>query len=49
MNILKTIVDNKLVYLTLNELAKELALITLKDQKTAKLMIKELLQEGVYY
>lgn len=46
MNLLKTIVENKLVYLTFDELAKELAMITLKDRPTVKLMIKELLQEG---
>ena len=46
MNILKTIVDNKLVYLSMEELSKELALITLKDRKTVKLMIKDLLQDG---
>ena len=46
MDILKTIVDNKLVYLTLDELAKELSQITLKDRTTSKLMIKELLENG---
>ncbi len=46
MNILQTIVENKLVYLSFDELAKELALITLKDKATMKLSIKELLEEG---
>ncbi len=46
MNILKTIVDNKLVYLTFDELAKELSLIRLKDVKTTKLELKELLESG---
>ena len=46
MDIIKTIVSNKLVYLTLDELSKELSLITLKDRKTSKLMIKELLESG---
>ncbi len=46
MDILKTISDNKLVYLTFDELSKELSLITLKDRPTVKLMIKELLQSG---
>ena len=46
MDILKIIKENKLVYLTLDELAKELSLITLKDRKTSKLMIKELLESG---
>lgn len=46
MDILKTISDNKLVYLTFDELAKELSLITLKDRPTTKLMIKELLESG---
>ena len=46
MDILKTIIDNKLVYLSFNELAKELSLITLKDLKTTKLTIKELLESG---
>lgn len=46
MDILKTIINNKLVYLTYEEMAKELALITLKDKKNVKLMIKELLESG---
>ncbi|MFQ6723752.1 MAG: ribonuclease R [Clostridia bacterium] len=46
MDILKIISDNKLVYLTFDELAKELSLITLKDRATVKLMIKELLESG---
>ncbi|MBQ7797505.1 MAG: ribonuclease R [Clostridia bacterium] len=46
MDILKIISDNKLVYLTFDELAKELSLITLKDRTTTKLMIKELLESG---
>ena len=46
MDILKTISDNKLVYLTFDELAKELSLITLKDRATTKLIIKELLESG---
>ena len=46
MDILKTIVENKLVYLTFDELSKELSLITLKDRKTVKLMLKELLENG---
>lgn len=46
MDILKTIKDNKLLYLTFDELTKELALITLKDRQTVKLMIKELLESG---
>lgn len=46
MSLLKTIIENKLVYLTFDELTKELALITLKDRPTIKLMIKELLEEG---
>ena len=46
MDILKTIVDNKLVYLTFNELAKELSLITLQDIKISKLQLKELLESG---
>ena len=46
MSILKTIVENKLVYLTFDELVKEITLITLKDRPTVKLMIKELIQEG---
>ena len=46
MDILKIINDNKLVYLTFDELAKELSLITLKDRPTTKLMIKELLESG---
>lgn len=46
MDILKTISENKLVYLTFDELAKELSLITLKDRATTKLMIKELLENG---
>ncbi len=46
MDILKIIQENKLVYLTFDELAKELCLITLKDRPTIKLMIKELLEEG---
>ncbi len=46
MDIIKIINDNKLVYLTLDELAKELALISLKDKKNFKLMIKELLESG---
>ena len=43
MDILQTIIDNKLIYLTVDELAKELSLITLKDKKIIKLLIKELL------
>lgn len=46
MDILKTIIDNKLVYLTLDELANEIALIKLTDKKTSKLLIKELLESG---
>ena len=46
MDVLKTIIDNKLLYLNIDELSKELALITLKDRKTTKLMIKELLESG---
>ena len=46
MDILKIINDNKLLYLTFDELAKELSLITLKDRPTIKLMIKELLESG---
>lgn len=46
MDILKIIIDNKLLYLTIDEVAKELALIKLKDKKTAKLMVKELLESG---
>ncbi len=46
MNILQTIIDNKLIYLSMDELAKELSQITLKDKKTSKLMIKELLDSG---
>lgn len=46
MDILQTIIDNKLLYLNMDELSKELALITLKDRKTTKLMIKELLENG---
>ena len=46
MDILKIISENKLVYLTFDELAKELSLITLKDRPTTKLMLKELLENG---
>ncbi|MBQ7880924.1 MAG: VacB/RNase II family 3'-5' exoribonuclease, partial [Clostridia bacterium] len=46
MDILKTIIENKLVYLTLDELASEIAMIKLKDKKTSKLMVKELLESG---
>lgn len=46
MDILQTIIDNKLIYLTVDELAKELSLITLKDKKISKLLIKELLDNG---
>ena len=46
MSLLQTIVENKLVYLTFDELAKELTMITLKDRPTIKLMIKELMQDG---
>jgi len=46
MDILKIIVENKLVYLSLNDLTKELSMITLKDRKTIQLLIKELLLDG---
>ena len=46
MDILQTIIENKLVYLSFDELAKELSLITLKDRPTTKLLIKELLENG---
>ena len=46
MDILKTIVENKLVYLNFDELVKELSTITLKDRPTTKLMVKELLESG---
>lgn len=46
MNILKVISENKLVYLTFDELVKELSLIILKDRPTTKLMVKELLESG---
>lgn len=46
MDILNTIIDNKLVYLTLDEMAKELSLIILKDRKTSKALITELIKSG---
>lgn len=46
MDILQTIIENKLVYLNFDELAKELSLIILKDRPTTKLLIKELIESG---
>ena len=46
MDILKTIVENRLVYLNFDELSKELATITLKDRPSIKLALKELLESG---
>lgn len=46
MDILNTIIENKLVYLTFEEMAKELSLIILKDRKTTKALIKELIVSG---
>lgn len=46
MDLLQIIIDNKLMYLNLDEMATELSQICLTDKKTSKLMIKELLETG---